>query len=175
MLKGYAGKIGWIDLTEGAIRAEALEEDVARKYLGGKGLGAYLLYNHLKAGTDPFDPENILIFVTGPLTGTNFPAVSRSGVITKSPLTGTFLDSYSGGFFGTQLKWAGFDALVITGKSNRPVYLLVKLAPLSVLIARILKGATTSNFLRKSIESEFEKLSYIFKYLHLEAQSIAVN
>ena len=110
MIPGYAGKIGWIDLTNNNVEAKELEEGIARKYLGGKGLGAHLLYTYLKGNTDPYAPENIMIFVTGPLTGTSFPAVSRSGVITKSPMTETFLDSYSGGIFGSLLKWAGFDA-----------------------------------------------------------------
>jgi len=144
MLYGYKGKIGWIDLTEGTIKTEELEEDLARKYLGGKGLGAYLLYKHLKPHIDPYDPENILIFVTGPLTGTNFPAVSRSGVITKSPLTGTFLDSYSGGFFGTQLKWAGFDVLVIKGKAESPCYLKIEDGEITINDADHLWGLSTS-------------------------------
>ncbi|MBA7673839.1 putative oxidoreductase YdhV [subsurface metagenome] len=123
MLSGYTGKIGWIDLNQETTEIKDLDEGIARKYLGGKGLGAYLLYKHLKPDTDPLDSANILIFVTGPLTGTTFPTVSRSGVITKSPLTGTFLDSYSGGFFGTQMTWAGFDALVVTGRAKEPSYL----------------------------------------------------
>src|SRR4030042_1178751 len=90
-MKGYAGKIASIDLSKHKIKVDDLDEGVSRKYLGGKGLGAYLLYTALKPHTDPLDPNNILIFVTGPLTGTTFPAVSRSGVITRSPLTGTFL------------------------------------------------------------------------------------
>jgi len=101
MSRGYAGRIGWIDLTEDRVRVQELEERVAIKYLGGKGMGAYLLYRHLNLETHPFEPENILIFMTGPLTRTTFPAVSRSGVMPRFPPTGTFLDSYSGGFFGT--------------------------------------------------------------------------
>ncbi|MHB8764995.1 MAG: aldehyde ferredoxin oxidoreductase family protein [Deferrisomatales bacterium] len=126
MPSGYAGRIGWIDLTEGRTRVEPLPEGLARKYLGGKGLGAHLLYRHLAPGTEPCAPENLLIFLAGPLTGTTFPAVARSGVVTRSPMTGTFLDSYSGGVFGAQLKWAGFDALVIAGRASRPVYLLAR-------------------------------------------------
>jgi len=72
MLSGYAGKIGWIDLSKGTTRIENLEEEIARKYLGGKGLGAYLLYNNLGPNTDPYAPENNLIFITGPLTGLPF-------------------------------------------------------------------------------------------------------
>ncbi|MEJ2100584.1 MAG: aldehyde ferredoxin oxidoreductase family protein [Desulfobacterales bacterium] len=125
MLKSYAGKIAWIDLSNNAIRIEALDEQVARKYLGGKGLGAYLLYKYLPAKTDPLDPKNLLIFVTGPLTGTLFPAVARSAVVTKSPLTGTFLDSYSGAYLGPHLKYAGYDAMVISGKADRPSYVWI--------------------------------------------------
>lgn len=149
MLSGYAGKIGWIDLSKGTVKVQDLEEDIARKYLGGKGLGAYLLYRHLKPNTDPLDPENIMIFVTGPLTGTNFPAVSRSGVITRSPLTGTFLDSYSGGFFGTQIKWAGYDALVIRGRAESPSYLLVEEEGISIRKADHLWGLSTSETERR--------------------------
>jgi len=125
MLTGYAGKIGWVDLTAGTTRIDDLDEDMARKFIGGKAMGAYLLLSHLPAKTDPYDPHNILIFITGPLSGTNFPAASRSAVITRSPMTGTFLDSYCGGFFGPHMKRAGIDALVITGKAERPVYILV--------------------------------------------------
>ena len=144
MLSGYAGKIGWINLSEGTSRITDLEEDVAKKYLGGKGIGAYLLYRYLRAYTDPFSPDNLLIFVTGPLTGTSFPAVSRSGVITKSPLTGTFLDSYSGGFFGTQLKWSGFDALIIQGRAEKPVLIMVDNGEITINEADHLWGYSTS-------------------------------
>ncbi len=144
MIPGYAGKIGWVDLTKKTTRIQDLEETVARKYIGGKGLGAYLLYKHLKPNTHPYDPDNMIIFVTGPLTGTNFPAVSRSGLITKSPLTGTFLDSYSGGFFGTQLKWAGFDALVIVGKADKPVYIIAEEGDIQIHDAGHLWGLSTS-------------------------------
>ncbi len=144
MFHGYAGKIGWVDLGRGTAVVEDLEEGVARKFFGGKGLGGHLLYKHLEPGTDPLSPENILIFVTGPLTGTNFPAVSRSGVITRSPLTGTFLDSYSGGFFGTQLKWSGVDALVIRGKAKHPSYVLVEDGQIFLRDAGHLWGLSTS-------------------------------
>ena len=144
MLAGYTGKIGWIDLTRATTETKDLDEDIARKYLGGKGLGAYLLYRHLKPDTNPLGPGNIMIFVTGPLTGTTFPTVSRSGVITKSPLTGTFLDSYSGGFFGTQMTWAGFDALVVTGMAAESTYILVNNGKISLMDAQGLWGLSTS-------------------------------
>lgn len=140
MLKSYAGKIAWIDLSNNAIRIEALDEPIARKYLGGKGLGAYLLYKYLPAKTDPLDPENLLIFVTGPLTGTLFPAVARSAVVTKSPLTGTFLDSYSGSYLGPHLKYAGYDAMVVSGKADRPSYVWIDEGKITIKDAEDLWG-----------------------------------
>jgi aldehyde:ferredoxin oxidoreductase len=144
MLSGYAGKIGWVDLSRGTTRADDLEPNAARKYLGGKALGAYLLLRHLRPKTDPYDPANVMIFITGPLSGTAFPAASRSAVITRSPMTGTFLDSYCGGFFGPHLKRAGFDALIITGKANKPVYILVDGGQIALKEAGHLWGLTTS-------------------------------
>ncbi|MGD9040705.1 MAG: aldehyde ferredoxin oxidoreductase N-terminal domain-containing protein, partial [Desulfobacteraceae bacterium] len=144
MLKGYAGRIAWIGLTDGTVRVQELEEALAKKYLGGKGLGAYLLCSHLKPHTDPYDPENILIFITGPLTGTSFPAVSRSAVVTKSPMTGTFLDSYSGGFFGPHMKFAGYDGFVIQGKAEKPSYILVETDKITIREAEHLWGFSAS-------------------------------
>jgi aldehyde:ferredoxin oxidoreductase len=143
MLPGYAGKIGWVDLTQETIRVDDLEESVARKYLGGKGLGAYFLYSHIKPNIDAYDPDNMLIFITGPLTGTTFPAVARSAVVTKSPMTGTFMDSFSGAYFGPHMKYAGYDALIIIGKAKRPSYLLVENGKVSVKSADPLWGLST--------------------------------
>jgi aldehyde:ferredoxin oxidoreductase len=142
-MEGYAGKIARIDLTGGSIKVEELEEAVAREYLGGKGLGAYYLCRNQRPNIDPYDPETQLIFITGPLTGTTFPAVSRSAVITKSPMTGTFLDSYSGGFFGPHMKFAGFDALVVTGKAKKPVYVIVDQGEISIKEGSHLWGLST--------------------------------
>jgi len=144
MRGGYAGRIGWIDLSTGTVLVDQLEEETARKYLGGKGLGAHLLWKHLPPHTDPFHEDNLLIFATGPLTGTVFPAVSRSVAVTRSPLTGTFLDSYSGGVFGSQLKWAGFDALVVRGRAPGPCYLHVKGGEVAIRGAAHLWGLSTS-------------------------------
>src|SRR5512147_117562 len=116
-MKGFMGKIAWVDLGTRTFKTEELKEDVARKYLGGKGLGAYLLYRNLKAGTDPFDPENLLIFLAGPLTGANFPCLGRGAVFRNWPMTVTFFDSYGGEFLGLTLKFAGFVGLVIKGKA----------------------------------------------------------
>lgn len=141
---GYMGKIGWVDLSRGEARTVDLDEVSARKYLGGKGLGAHLLYENMKPRTDPFDPENLLIFMTGPLTGTTFPAASRSAVITRSPLTGTFLDTYSGGSFGPKFKYAGYDAVVIMGKAEGPVYLKIDRGKIEIEDAADLWGLSTT-------------------------------
>ena len=156
-MEGYAGKIAWIDLTKENVKVEELEEAVARKYLGGKGLGAYLLYQNLSPNTHPYDPNNPLIFITGPLTGTTFPAVSRSAVITKSPMTGTFLDSYSGGFFGPQMKYAGYDGFIIMGKARKPVHIVVDNEKISIKEAEHLWGLSTSeteNLLKNELKGE---------------------
>ncbi len=91
----------------------------------GEGLGAYLLYHEVPPGVDPLGPQNILAFCTGPLTGVQVPTAGRSSVTTLSPLTRTILDSNSGTAFGVRLKWAGYDALVITGRASEPVWLEV--------------------------------------------------
>ena len=149
MVPGYTGKIGWIDLTEEMVDIHELDEEIARKYLGGKGLGAYLLYRSMRPHTDPYSAENKLIFVTGPLTGTTIPATARSGVVTKSPITGTFLDTYAGGYFGPHLKHVGYDALVVTGKARKPVYLLVESGGISIKDAKRLWGLSSSEAEKK--------------------------
>ena len=93
--------------------------------LGGKGLGAWLLYTEQPAGVDPLSPENLMIFHTGPLTGTTAPTAGRFGLTTKSPATGTYFDAYCGGYWGNMLKYAGYDALVITGAAKNPVMLVI--------------------------------------------------
>ncbi len=156
-MKGYAGKIGYVDLTGLKVRVEMLEEETARKYLGGKGLGAYLLYKLLKPGTDPYDPENLLIFVSGPLAGTPFPCSGRAGVVTRSPMTGTPLDSYAGGSFGPCLKFAGYDAIVITGRAKAPVSIFVDNGAISIRDTSPLWGLTTidaEKLLRESLRKE---------------------
>lgn len=123
---GYAGTILEVDLATRKIRKTSTENffDV-KKFVGGKGLGALLLWKYLEPGTDPFAPENPLMFLTGPLTGTLCPG-SRMCIITKSPLTGTFCDSHVGGHFGAEMKYAGYDAIIIYRRSENPVYLLIK-------------------------------------------------
>ena len=125
MKGGYAGKLLWVDLTKGKINIRDLKEKDARKYIGGVGLAAKILWDKTTATTDPFSPENPLIFMLGPLNGTKVPSNSRYTVVAISPLTNVFGQAHSGGTLGYQLKRAGFDGVIIQGRSETPVYLWV--------------------------------------------------
>ena len=122
----YCGKILRINLTEGTIAVEPLDGEMAAKYIGGRGLGTYMLTREIDPEVDALSPANKLIFATGPLTGTSCPASGRYMVITKSPLTGTVACSNSGGFWGAELKFAGWDMIVFEGKAPKPCYLSVR-------------------------------------------------
>lgn len=125
MLGGYAGKILFVDLTTGKAKEESPPESLYRDFIGGTGLGVRILYERMKPKADPLGPENILGFVTGPLTATPTPGSGRFTVVTKSPLTGAWADANAGGFWGPELKWAGYDGVFISGASPKPVYLLI--------------------------------------------------
>lgn len=115
---GYLGRILFVDLSERSWRVEPLDEQMARDFIGGRGLGARLLWDLAPANVDPLAPEAPLIFATGPLTGTKAPTSGRFSLTGRSPLTGTVLDTNCGGSFGMRLKGAGYDALVVTGASD---------------------------------------------------------
>ncbi len=125
MAHGFMGKILWVDLSKKQIKEEALDEKICRDYLGGYGLGARILFNRQKPGVDPLGPDNILGLVTGVLTGTPALGGSRYIMVGKSPLTGGWGDANSGGNVGPALKFAGYDAVFFTGKSDKPVYLFI--------------------------------------------------
>ncbi len=125
MANGYMGKILWVDLSRNSLQEEPLDERLCRDYIGGYGLGAWLLYSRQKAGVDSLGPENTLGFLTGPFTGTQALGGSRYVVVAKSPLTGTWGDANSGGNFGPYLKFTGYDAVFITGIAAKPVYLFI--------------------------------------------------
>lgn len=120
---GWRGKVLRVDLTREELKEEDLNPKVAKDFLGGRGLGVYYLNKELDPRVDPLSPENMLIMAAGPLTGTAVPTASRYMVMTKSPLTGAITCSNSGGQFPKELKWAGFDALIFSGRAVRPVYL----------------------------------------------------
>ncbi len=125
-MNGYCGKMLFVDLTKGSHEVLALNEETARQYIGGYGIGAKVLFERMKAGADPLGPENIIGFTTGPLTGTGALLSGRYTVVCKSPVTGGWNDSNSGGYFGPELKKAGFDAVFVQGASKKPVYVWIK-------------------------------------------------
>ena len=118
-------RIAWIDLSTATASLRPPDADLATRFLGGRGLGAALLFRHLADSTTPLAPGNPIIFTAGPLTGTPWPAGARTHVTFHSPLTGVYGYANAGGFFGAALRRAGYDALVITGRAERPVYLEV--------------------------------------------------
>lgn len=122
---GYMGKILRVELTRGRISEEELKEDLVKKYIGGYGTAARILYEEVPPWVGALDPLNELIFSTGPVCGTATPTASRYTAVTKSPMTGYFGDASSGGFFPAELKFSGFDMIIFTGKAAKPTYLWV--------------------------------------------------
>ena len=125
MLGGWTGTILRVDLARGTVAREALNEEWARDYVGGRGVAARYLYEEVDPQVDALAPENSLIFATGPLTSTNASCGARYMVVTKGPLTGAMTTSNSGGKWGPELKFAGYDMLVLEGRSPEPVYLWI--------------------------------------------------
>lgn len=140
---GYMGKLGWIDLSDGAVKVEEIAEDVRRKYVGGTALAAYMMRHFRFGEIDPLGPENVLIFASGPLTGANVPTSGRYAVVAKSPATGIWGEADSGGRFGIALKSAGYDAIAITGKAPVPSVLCVIDGKFSVVSAEGVWGKDT--------------------------------
>jgi aldehyde:ferredoxin oxidoreductase len=124
-MDGYMGKILRVNLTERKAAEEDLDPKLARDFIGGTGLGNRIIYKEVPPDTDPLSPQSKIVFATGPVTGTNFPSGGRYQVCFKSPLTGILCDSSSGGYWGADLKRAGYDALIIEGASSVPVYLWI--------------------------------------------------
>jgi len=122
-MRGYTEKIIRVDLTNKIIKIEKLNMDYAKEYLGGRGLGTKYLYEEIDPQIDPLSPENKLIFMTGPVTGTNATCAGRFNVVAKAPLTGAIGAGNTGGYFGPELKFAGYDGIIFEGKASSPVYL----------------------------------------------------
>ncbi|MYK98472.1 MAG: aldehyde ferredoxin oxidoreductase family protein, partial [Gemmatimonadetes bacterium] len=125
MTHGWAGHILRVDLSRGKATKEPLRLDWAEEYIGGRGLAARYLYEEMDPSVDALGPDNKLIMATGPLTGTNASCGSRYMVVTKGPLTGAITTSNSGGHWGPELKFAGYDMVIVEGRADRPCYLLV--------------------------------------------------
>ena len=122
---GRWGKVLVIDVGSGDAREEQLDLKAANDFLGGRGLGAYYLFKTLPPGTDALDPQNPLIFAAGPLSGTGAPGSARAALVTKSPQTGLYLFCITGGRLGPAIKHSGFDVIVLSGRSEQPVYIEV--------------------------------------------------
>lgn len=140
---GWRGKLLRVDLTTGTIHNEPLDPQTAKDYIGGRGLGIYYLNKEVDPSVDPLSPENILVMATGPLTGTRTPTGARYMVMTKSPLTGAITCSNSGGKFPTELKRAGYDGIIFSGRAAAPVYLWINCGKAELRAAEHLWGKTT--------------------------------
>ena len=141
---GYHGRALVVDLTSRRSRWEPLDEEVLRRFIGGIGLGSYLLYRHCPPGADPLGPANPLIFACSPLVGSRLTTSSKFAVVTKSPLTGFIGDSLSSSFLATEIKRMGCDALIVTGRSSSPTLLHIENGEAAFLDARSLVGMSTS-------------------------------
>jgi len=154
---GYIGQLLRVNLTNKGITKEPLREDWARDFVGGVGLSARILYDELPPRVDALGLENKLVMMTGPVNGTIIPAASRSSVCAKSPYTGSFFHSIFGGFLGPELKFAGYDGLIIEGQADYPVYLWIDDDKVEIRDAGHLWGKDpfkTQEVLRKEIGDE---------------------
>lgn len=157
MMFGWNGKLIRVNLTEGTITKENLNMEDARNYLGGRGLGTKIMMDEVDPRVEPFSPENKLIFMTGPLTGTFASSSGRYEVIAKAPLTGTIGASNSGGHFGPELKYSGYDGIIFEGESDKPVYLYINDDDVQLRSAEHLWGKTvfdTTDELLKETEED---------------------
>ena len=142
-MNAWVGKILRVNLTKGSTSVEELNEKFAHDYIGGRGLGVKYLYDEIDPKVDPLSPNNKLIMATGPLTGTGALAGGRYTAVTKSPLTGAIANSNSGGYFGAELKYAGYDMIILEGKAKAPVYLWVENDSVEIRKAQHLWGLDT--------------------------------
>lgn len=149
---GYAGQILRVNLTDKKISQELVSDEMARKYIGGNGFGIKYLYDEVEAHTEPLSESNKLFIMTGPTEGTMVPGAGRACIITKSPLNNRFIDSYFGGHFGGEIKFAGYDGIIIEGKSETPVYLKIEDNDVKIEDASSIWGMTTIEAQKKAKE-----------------------
>ncbi|MHA1960815.1 MAG: aldehyde ferredoxin oxidoreductase family protein [Candidatus Thorarchaeota archaeon] len=143
MKGGYTGKILRANLTDGTFKIDSLPKEWIRDYIGGDGFAAKLLYGEVAAGIDPLSEDNKLMIATGPITGTLWPMSGRTVFVSKAAQTGIWGESHVGGFLGPELKYAGYDMLVVEGKADEPVYLLIQDGHLQIRRAKDFWGMTT--------------------------------
>jgi len=148
-MRGYAGKLAFVNLTSGLVAKESLPEKIYRSLIGGVGLGAKVLYDRMRAGVDALGPENMLGFLSGLLVGTATPMATKYMVVTKSPLSHTWGDANSGGLLGSELKAAGYDGIFFTGTAAKPIYVFVNDDNIEIRDATHLWGKNT----RETVEA----------------------
>ncbi|KXB03516.1 aldehyde:ferredoxin oxidoreductase [candidate division MSBL1 archaeon SCGC-AAA261G05] len=164
MLGGYNDKILHVDLSKEETSVEEPDDDFYRRYLGGKSLALYYLLKDLEPDVDPLEPDNLLIFAPGIITGSPLPGTARFTTAAKSPLTGGFGGSEAGGFFGPELKLAGYDAVIIKGKAENPVYLWIHDGEVEIRDASKLWGKTgkeTQEGIREELEDDRIRVALI--------------
>ena len=164
-MNGYAGRVLHVDLTTGKTKVEPLNEELARKYIGGIGLGIRLLIDHSKPGVDPFSPENPLILTTGPLSGTMWPTGGNGhAFVSKSPQSFGVGESKSHGSFGAELKRAGYDAVIFTGRAEKPVYAWIDDDSVQLVDAQHLLGkspAETEDIIKEELGDFYIRVAAI--------------
>lgn len=162
MIYGLGGEILWVDMTKGKVEKKPVDEELLNKYLLGAGYLSKVLYDMIPAGTGPLGEKNVLGIATGTLTGSMFPQASRHVVAALSPLTGVWGESHAAGFFGAELKFAGYDAIMFTGASKDPLYLHIEDSKAELLDASHLWGKDvfeTDDILRKGKNRKYRTLS----------------
>ncbi len=153
-----------VDLSSLTTAVEEIPAEIGEAFIGGKGLVTYYLYRELDPGTTPLDPANKIFIAPGALCGTLTPAASRYEMATLSPLTGIYLDSNSGGHFGVELKTSGFDLVILEGKAENPVYILIRNQKVEIRSAAHLWGKSiyeTENLLREELGDPRFKIASI--------------
>ena len=164
MKGGYTGKILRLDLNRLDYSLEKPDGDTLEKFIGGEGMGIKYLYERVSPGADALGPENPLIFMTGPMTGTLAPASGRHCVVTKSPLTGCQVSSHAGGYWGSELKFAGYDGIIVEGQSDKPVYVFIDDDDVHFYDAKGLWGKDviqTDNLIKEQLGDSELKAAYI--------------
>jgi aldehyde:ferredoxin oxidoreductase len=162
MMKGIGGNNLWIDLTKGKIEKRPVEEEMVKEYLLGAGYLSRVLYDNIPVGIDPLSPKNVLGIATGLLTGSMFPQASRHVVAALSPLTDVWGESHAAGFWGPELKFAGYDAIIFTGASSDPVYLHIQNDTVDLLDASDIWGTSvfeTDDWIREKHSKRARVLS----------------
>lgn len=146
---GYMGNILRINLNDHQFKSEKIENDMVNNFIGGRGFGIKILFEEIKPATDPLGPENKLVFAAGPVTGTPIVGNTKHIVMAKSPLTGIWGESHASGSFGPKMKYAGYDAIILEGKSEKPIYIHIDDGNIDFISADKLWGESTGETLRE--------------------------